>query len=51
MIDDNSLYIYCLQSEEPAYPHLKTLVQFDTREFFNVLSLAFEESEFNTSEG
>jgi len=27
--------------DEPLYPHLWTLIQFDTREFFNVLSLAF----------
>jgi len=26
---------------DPIYPHLWTLIQFDTREFFNVLSLAF----------
>ncbi|XP_069107470.1 vacuolar protein sorting-associated protein 8 homolog isoform X1 [Argopecten irradians] len=37
--------------DEPAYPHLRTLLQFDTREFLNVLALAFEESEFNTEEG
>ena len=29
---------------EPAYPHLRTLLNFDTREFFNVLSLAFDNS-------
>lgn len=28
--------------EEPVYPRLRSLVHFDTREFFNVLSLAFE---------
>jgi len=28
---------------EPAYPHLRTLLSFDTREFFNVLSLAFDD--------
>ncbi|ESO93558.1 hypothetical protein LOTGIDRAFT_215952 [Lottia gigantea] len=38
-------------SEEPTYPHLRTLLQFDTREFLNVLALAFEESEFNTERG
>lgn len=27
--------------DEPLYPQLWTLIQFDTREFFNVLSLAF----------
>jgi len=26
-------------SDEPIYPHLKTLIHFDTREFFNVLAL------------
>jgi len=31
---------------EPAYPHLRTLIQFDTREFFNVLSLSFQDAEF-----
>ncbi|CAE1274106.1 VPS8 [Acanthosepion pharaonis] len=36
---------------EPVYPHLRTLLHFDTREFLNVLALAFEEPEFNTSEG
>lgn len=29
---------------EPAYPHLRTLLGFDTREFFNVLSLAFDDA-------
>ncbi|XP_052234778.1 vacuolar protein sorting-associated protein 8 homolog isoform X2 [Dreissena polymorpha] len=38
-------------SEEPDYPYLRTLIVFDTREFLNVLSLAFEEDEFNTQEG
>ena len=28
-------------STEPAYPHLRTLLAFDTRELFNVLSLSF----------
>ncbi|XP_078620345.1 vacuolar protein sorting-associated protein 8 homolog isoform X1 [Branchiostoma floridae x Branchiostoma japonicum] len=36
---------------EQTYPYLRTLVQFDTREFLNVLALAFEEPEFNTEEG
>jgi len=31
-------------STEPAYPHLRTLLSFDTREFFNVLSLAFDDA-------
>jgi len=30
-----------LRNTEPPYPHFWTLIQFDTREFFNVLSLAF----------
>jgi len=29
--------------DEPPYPHLWTLIQFETREFFNVLSLAFSD--------
>eukprot|EP00040_Diaphanoeca_grandis_P035956 m.227446 g.227446 ORF g.227446 m.227446 type:complete len:1426 (-) comp33521_c0_seq2:201-4478(-) len=29
----------------PSFPYIRTLVQFDTREFLNVLSLAFEEPE------
>ena len=41
--------LHCLTSlhtasgpvDEPLYPRLWTLIQFDTREFFNVLSLAF----------
>jgi len=32
--------------EEPVYPRLRSLVQFDAREFFNVLSLAFDDSGF-----
>jgi hypothetical protein len=36
---------------ESIYPHLKTLLQFDTREFFNVLALAFEEEEFKSERG
>ncbi|KAL8564238.1 hypothetical protein ACOMHN_050849 [Nucella lapillus] len=36
---------------ESAYPHLRTLLQFDTREFLNVLALAFEEPEFNDEAG
>ncbi|GFR94592.1 vacuolar protein sorting-associated protein 8-like protein, partial [Elysia marginata] len=38
-------------SEEPLYPYLQILLKYDTREFLNVLSLAFEEEEFNTAEG
>ncbi|XP_022112058.1 vacuolar protein sorting-associated protein 8 homolog isoform X1 [Acanthaster planci] len=32
--------------EEHAFPYLRTLLHFDTREFLNVLALAFEEPEF-----
>ena len=32
--------------EEMNYPFLRTLLRFDTREFLNVLALAFEEEEF-----
>ncbi|XP_077997967.1 vacuolar protein sorting-associated protein 8 homolog isoform X1 [Glandiceps talaboti] len=39
------------KEDETAYPHLKTLLQFDTREFLNVLALAFEEPEFDSPEG
>lgn len=40
------------ESKEPGtnktsiYPHLKTLLYFDTREFLNVLTIAFEEQDF-----
>ncbi|XP_071103447.1 vacuolar protein sorting-associated protein 8 homolog [Haliotis cracherodii] len=37
--------------DEPAYPNLRSLLQFDTREFLNVLALAFEEDEFNSEKG
>ena len=30
---------------DPPFPYIRTLVQFDTREFLNVLSLAFEEAD------
>ncbi|KAG8190625.1 hypothetical protein JTE90_017889 [Oedothorax gibbosus] len=33
------------------YPYLKTLLHFDTREFLNVLAIAFEEPEFCTETG
>ncbi|XP_052813444.1 vacuolar protein sorting-associated protein 8 homolog isoform X3 [Mya arenaria] len=38
-------------ADELEFPYLRTLLVFDTREFLNVLALAFEEEEFNTSEG
>lgn len=37
-------------ADEPLYPHLWTLIQFDTREFFNVLSLAFADSLLTSDE-
>lgn len=36
---------------EMPYPYLRALLQFDTRETLNVLSLAFMEREFNTELG
>lgn len=36
---------------EPVYPYLRVLLQFDTREFLNVLALAFEEPEFTSELG
>ena len=35
---------------ETTYPYLRALLSFDTREFLNVLSLAFEEKEFDLDE-
>lgn len=32
---------------EPSYPYIRTLLKFNTRETLNVLSLAFQEKEFN----
>ena len=32
---------------ELTHPNLRTLLEFDTREFLNVMSIAFEEPEFN----
>ncbi|XP_074642624.1 vacuolar protein sorting-associated protein 8 homolog [Tubulanus polymorphus] len=48
--------ITALHTKEPAadeeiYPYLRTLLRFDTREFLNVLALAFEEPEFNSEDG
>nr|XP_022322565.1 vacuolar protein sorting-associated protein 8 homolog [Crassostrea virginica] len=40
-----------VKNDESTYPYLRTLLQFDTREFLNVLALAFEEKEFNTEVG
>ncbi|OXA63103.1 Vacuolar protein sorting-associated protein 8 [Folsomia candida] len=36
---------------EVAYPYLRCLLKFDTREFLNVLSLSFEEAIFQTELG
>eukprot|EP00095_Tigriopus_kingsejongensis_P008534 maker-scaffold81_size397536-snap-gene-2.19 protein:Tk08534 transcript:maker-scaffold81_size397536-snap-gene-2.19-mRNA-1 annotation:"hypothetical protein LOTGIDRAFT_215952" len=36
---------------EPVYPYLKTLLHFDTQGLLNVISIAFEEPEFNTEMG
>ncbi|XP_052128558.1 vacuolar protein sorting-associated protein 8 homolog [Frankliniella occidentalis] len=36
---------------EPVYPYLRVLLQFDTKEFLNVLALAFEEPEFTSELG
>jgi len=39
-----ALHTLKADTTEPAYPHLRTLLMFDTREFFNVLSLAFDDT-------
>ena len=36
---------------ETAFPHLKTLLKFDTQGLLNVVSIAFEEPEFNGEMG
>ncbi|KAL5471029.1 hypothetical protein EMCRGX_G029102 [Ephydatia muelleri] len=36
-------------ADKASYPHMRTLLEFDTREFLNVLSLAFEEADFDSS--
>ena len=41
-----SLHTKQANEEEHVYPYLRTLLHFDTREFLNVLALAFEEPEF-----
>lgn len=59
LISDVKLKIFnCVTSlhaknveESEIYPYLKTLLHFDTREFLNVLALAFEEPEFSTDAG
>merc|ERR1719323_26338 len=39
------------EDSENSYPHLHTLLQFDTQGFLNVLSIAFEEDEFSSEVG
>ena len=39
------------ENPEPPYPHLHTLLHFDTQGFLNVISIAFEEEEFQTEVG
>lgn len=39
------------QEEEVAHPHLNTLLRFDTQGFLNVVSIAFEEEEFQSEVG
>ncbi|XP_076030226.1 vacuolar protein sorting 8 [Oratosquilla oratoria] len=46
-----SLHSKNAKDSEQAYPVLRTLLKFDTREFLNVLALAFEEEEFTTELG
>ena len=46
----------CLHSkraaeDEPPYPYLRPLLEFNTQELPNVFSLAFEESEFSVEVG
>lgn len=38
-----TLHMTSTAGDEPLYPKLWTLIQFDTQEFFNVLSLAFND--------
>lgn len=46
-----SLHSKNAQPTEPSFPLLRTLLRFDTREFLNVLALAFEEAEFTSELG
>ena len=39
------------ENPEPPYPHLHTLLHFDTQGFLNVISIAFEEEEFQSEVG
>ncbi|KAK4298989.1 hypothetical protein Pmani_028696 [Petrolisthes manimaculis] len=46
-----SLHSKNAKATENSYPFLRTLLRFDTREFLNVLALAFEEAEFTSELG
>ena len=46
-----SLHTKRARDEELVYPYLRTLLTFDTQGLLNVLSIAFEEPEFNTELG
>ncbi|KAK8727977.1 hypothetical protein OTU49_009327 [Cherax quadricarinatus] len=46
-----SLHSKNAKPTENSYPFLRTLLRFDTREFLNVLALAFEEAEFTSELG
>lgn len=46
-----SLHSKNSDDNELPYPYLRTLVHFDTREFLNVVSLAFTEPEFTSELG
>ena len=46
-----SLHTKNAVDNERPYPFLRTLLRFDTREFLNVLALAFEEAEFTSELG
>ncbi|CAL4079363.1 unnamed protein product [Meganyctiphanes norvegica] len=46
-----SLHSKNYKDSEQAYPFLRTLLRYDTREFLNVLALAFEEEEFTSELG
>jgi hypothetical protein len=36
-------------SDKASYPHIRTLLEFDTREFLNVVAMAFEEQDFDAA--
>lgn len=36
-------------ADDPTYPYLRTLLQFDTREFLNVLALVSVEEQFSSN--